>query len=124
MADLQALPAVALVDLRPGPTTPQPSYNGGPIQFAPGRRGDTGPAASVAVGDVSLGEEVSVHNSGTSSAAVLDFVIPRGAPGDQGDPGPANLVIGPDAPTPAAGASVLWLDTTGGNVTLNLVTGD
>ena len=35
-----------------------------------------------------------------------------------------NLIIGTSAPTPAVGERVLWLDTTGGNITLNLVTGD
>ena len=35
-----------------------------------------------------------------------------------------NLVIGSAAPTPLAGHQVLWLDTTGGNITLNLVTGE
>ena len=35
-----------------------------------------------------------------------------------------NLIIGTSAPTPAVGEKVLWLDTTGGNITLNLVTGD
>ena len=52
---------------------------------------------------------------------------PAGEPGDPGSPGPAgpaNLSIGSSAPTPPAGESVLWVDTTGGNVTLNLVTGD
>ena len=35
-----------------------------------------------------------------------------------------NLFIGTTTPTPSTGAKVLWLDTTGGNITLNLVTGD
>lgn len=35
-----------------------------------------------------------------------------------------NLFIGTTTPTPSTGAQVLWLDTTGGNITLNLVTGD
>ncbi len=35
-----------------------------------------------------------------------------------------NLIIGTSAPTPAQGVSVLWLDTSGGNMTLNLVTGE
>lgn len=35
-----------------------------------------------------------------------------------------NLVIGTAEPTPPAGQQVLWLDTTGGNMTLNLVTGE
>lgn len=35
-----------------------------------------------------------------------------------------NLIIGTKTPTPSIGAQVLWLDTTGGNITLNLVTGE
>lgn len=35
-----------------------------------------------------------------------------------------NLIIGVTTPTPSIGAQVLWLDTTGGNITLNLVTGE
>lgn len=35
-----------------------------------------------------------------------------------------NLIIGTSTPTPSIGAQVLWLDTTGGNITLNLVTGE
>lgn len=37
---------------------------------------------------------------------------------------PRLTVVGTVAPTPPTGVSVLWVDTTGGNVTLNLVTGD
>lgn len=36
----------------------------------------------------------------------------------------SNLVIGPTEPTPSTGQQVLWVDTSGGNVSLNLVTGD
>lgn len=35
-----------------------------------------------------------------------------------------NLAIGDVAPTPATGHTVLWVDTTSGNISLNLVTGD
>ena len=35
-----------------------------------------------------------------------------------------NLFIGTTPPTPSTGTKVLWLDTTGGNITFNLVTGD
>ena len=42
-----------------------------------------------------------------------------------GPPGPSSsLVIGDTEPTPPEGEQVLWLDTTDGDVTLNLVTGD
>lgn len=54
---------------------------------------------------------------------------PQGIQGPQGPAGPDGakgdgVVIGTIAPTPATGEQVLWVDTTGGNVTLNLVTGD
>ena len=51
---------------------------------ATGSTGATGTAATITVGSVSTGAagtDASVINSGTSSAAVLDFVIPRGADG-------------------------------------------
>jgi hypothetical protein len=62
--------------------------------------GPQGPAATIAVGTVTTGEpgtSVSVLNSGTSGAAVLDFTIPRGtvgqtgAVGPQGPPGPQGV---------------------------------
>ena len=66
---------------------------------AQGEKGDPGQAATVTVGTVSTGEpgtEASVTNAGDSSAAVFNFVIPRGeqgiqgiqgVPGEQGEPG-------------------------------------
>lgn len=55
-----------------------------------GPKGDTGTAATITVGSTSTGApgtNASVTNSGTSSAAVLDFTIPRGDKGDKGDTG-------------------------------------
>lgn len=52
-----------------------------------GDKGDLGTAASIAVGDVTTlnpGEDATVVNSGTSSAAILDFGIPEGEQGVQG----------------------------------------
>ncbi len=52
-----------------------------------GTNGNDGTAATIAVGTVTTGAagtNASVTNSGTSSAAVLDFVIPRGADGSGG----------------------------------------
>lgn len=49
-----------------------------------GPKGDTGTAATIAVGAVTTGAAgsgVSVTNSGTTSAAVFNFTIPRGDPG-------------------------------------------
>lgn len=55
-----------------------------------GEPGEAGKAATIAVGTVETGEpgtEASVTNTGTESAAVLRFVIPRGAKGEQGEKG-------------------------------------
>lgn len=63
----------------------------------PGAAGADGESATVSVGEVTTlepGSDATVTNSGTASAAVLDFGIPRGEPGPQGlqgpkgDPGP------------------------------------
>lgn len=69
-----------------------------------GPQGPQGPAATMQVGSVTTGEEgtqASVTNSGTSTAAVLDFVIPRGNTGPQGPAGPQ----GPEGPQGPAGQS-------------------
>ena len=53
---------------------------------ATGATGAAGAAATVNVGTVSTtayGNPAQVTNSGTESAAVLDFVIPQGAPGEE-----------------------------------------
>jgi hypothetical protein len=53
-----------------------------------GSKGDTGSAATVSVGSTTTGAagtNASVTNSGTSSAAVLNFTIPRGEKGETGD---------------------------------------
>ena len=53
-----------------------------------GSSGEAGTAATIEIGTVTTGEagsSATVTNSGTTSAAVFDFVIPRG---DKGDPGP------------------------------------
>ncbi|SMC80444.1 collagen-like protein [Papillibacter cinnamivorans] len=55
-----------------------------------GAAGPAGAAAAVAVGTVttlSAGASAAVSNSGTSSAAVLNFAIPQGAKGETGDTG-------------------------------------
>ncbi len=69
---------------------------GKPSQGAKGDKGDSGSpgaagtAATIEVGTVTTGEpsaSASVTNSGTTSAAKFDFVIPRGEKGDKGEKG-------------------------------------
>lgn len=57
---------------------------------ADGKDGADGAAATVTVGTVSTldaGEEATVTNAGTTSAAVFNFGIPKGEKGDKGDQG-------------------------------------
>ena len=57
---------------------------------AGGAQGDPGTAATITVGTVTTGlpgTSAGVTNTGTDSAAVLDFVIPQGEKGDPGTPG-------------------------------------
>lgn len=69
-----------------GDTGPQgPQGDAGPTG-AQGPQGDAGTAATITIGAVTTGAAgsgVVVTNSGTSTAAILNFTIPKG---DQGDP--------------------------------------
>jgi hypothetical protein len=77
----------------PGPTGPAGATGPAGSNGAAGAAGSTGPtgaAATVTVGTVTTGAagtSVAVTNSGTSSAAVLNFTIPQGAPGTGGTGG-------------------------------------
>lgn len=69
---------------------------------ADGQDGAPGQAATITVGSVSTGEpgtNASVTNSGTENAAVFDFVIPRGAPGTDGQDGQPGSAAGFGEPT-------------------------
>ena len=75
-------------DGSPGPAGPQgepgPQGPQGPAG-ASGAPGKDGAAATVTVGTVTTGEpgtDAAVTNTGTENAAVLDFVIPKGDPGN------------------------------------------
>lgn len=72
-----------------------------------GDTGDTGGAATISVGSVTTGgagTSASVDNSGTSSAAILNFTIPRGDKGEQGIQGVQGLQgVAGDAATIAVG---------------------
>jgi len=57
--------------------------------------GKRGPAGTVEVNSTTTlaeGNPASVTNSGTPSAAVLDFFIPKGDKGDKGDTGVSTFV--------------------------------
>lgn len=72
---------VVVAGSRPGPTG------------ATGPQGPTGTPATVAVGTVTTlatGQNATVSNSGTASAAVLNFGLPRGLTGETGAAGVAG----------------------------------
>ena len=80
--------------------------------------GPAGVAATIAVGNVTTltpGTNASVSNTGTTSAAVFDFGIPKGEKGDTGETGGAervaNVAAIPDSPED--GDLVLVVDSTG-----------
>ena len=62
-------------------------------QGSPGANGTNGLSATIAVGKVLTAEPGAiavVTNRGTAAAAVLDFVVPQGSPGNTGLAGPAG----------------------------------
>ena len=105
----------------PGPQGPQgepgPQGETGPqgIKGEQGPQGETGPAgapgaaATIEVGTVTTGQpgsQASVTNSGSTSAAVLNFTIPQGPQGAQGPQGIQGEqgIQGPQGPAGANGA--------------------
>ncbi len=81
-----------------------------------GLKGEPGEAATIKVGKVEAspsGSSPSVTNSGTPQNAVFDFVLPRGAQGEQGEPGKQDLFFGARSTFPQTGdASILYIDNT------------
>lgn len=80
-----------------------------------GDKGDQGEAATIQVGTVTAGEPGTVpevNNSGTESAAVFDFIIPRGEQGPPGKDGEEQVFFSAYADFPEEGdASMLYVDT-------------
>lgn len=73
-----------------GPVGPKGDTGQQGEQGPKGDKGDAGAAATITVGTTTTGpagSSANVVNSGTSSAAILDFTIPQGAKGDKGDKG-------------------------------------
>lgn len=73
-----------------------------PFQQTSGEKGEKGDAATITVGITSTGEpgtEASVTNSGTTSDAIFNFVIPRGADGAKGVDGIPGAAAGFGTPT-------------------------
>ena len=82
---------------------------------ATGATGSAGAAATVAVGTTttgSAGTSASVSNSGTSSAATLNFTIPRGDTGAKGDKGDTGST-GATGATGSAATVAVGTTTTG-----------
>ena len=88
-----------------------------------GATGAAGTAATIKIGTVTTGAagtSAKVVNSGTTSAAVLDFTIPQGAKGDKGDTGTAATIEVGTVTTGAAGSSASVTNSgTASNVVLN-----
>lgn len=92
-----------------------------------GVQGIPGEAATIQIGTVTSGDTPSVINSGTSQAAVFDFVLQQGLKGEQGVQGPEGPAgpqgtQGPEGPAGKDGLtiSVNGVQQVNGNVTLAL----
>jgi hypothetical protein len=86
-----------------------------------GARGAAGTSATVAVGTTTTGAagtNASVTNSGTTSAAVFNFTIPRGDTGATGSTGPAgpNSVTSATTSDGTANLSIADLEVVGGEI--------
>lgn len=85
--------------------------NTGGLRGEKGEKGDAGTAATITVGNTTTGNpgtNANVVNTGTSSAAVLDFTIPKGAKGDPGDPGTAaTIAVGTTSTLPAGSSATV-----------------
>ena len=78
------------------------------VEIIGGSAGPPGAAATIAVGTTTTldaGNPATVSNSGTSSAAVFDFGIPKGPKGDPGAAGTTATVAAGTTTTLAAGSS-------------------
>lgn len=91
-----------------GPTGPRGEVGPQGEQGIQGEKGVSGQAATIELGTINTGDagsDVIITNSGTTTAAVWNITIPRGAPGapgakgDRGDAGPT----GPQGPAGAKG---------------------
>ena len=83
-----------------------------------GPQGPAGQAATIQIGSVSSGDAPAVTNSGTETAAVLDFVLQQGPAGPQGPQGPkgeqgAKGDIGPQGPAGPSKQGVAVPDVSG-----------
>lgn len=81
----------------------------------PGKDGEPGAAATIEVGTVEAGQpgaDPQVTNSGSSTAAVFNFVLPRGETGPAGADGKEQVYFGAFADFPTTGNSeMLYVDT-------------
>lgn len=92
--------------------------NVGQIQGPQGPQGVPGAAATVTVGTTQTGDagtDATVTNAGTTSAAVLNFVVPRGEKGDTGAAGP-GVSVGSGAPSEPGQTGECYIDVTTGNL--------
>ena len=83
-----------------------------------GEKGDPGDAATVSVGTTTTAEpgtQASVQNTGTTSAAVLSFTIPKGEKGDTGAAGP-GVSVGSGAPSGEGQTGECYIDVATGQL--------
>lgn len=111
-AGLDGLPGKDGTDGLPGTNGRDGSDGIDGIDGLPGGKGDKG----------DKGDKGEDGTNGTNGRDGIDGI--DGFDGDQGEPGRPGIHVSPTPPTLASGVSILWIDTSNGNISLNLVTGD
>lgn len=87
-------------------------------QGDPGPKGDPGAAATVTVGTTQTGDpgsQATVQNGGTTSAAILNFTIPKGEKGETGAAGP-GVSVGSGVPSSPGQNGECYIDVTTGQL--------
>jgi hypothetical protein len=109
-----------------GPEGPQGPAGPQGLTGAQGLQGATGAQGSQGLQGIQGIQGLTGATGATGSQGPAGPTGPTGATGATGPAGADGdgVVIGSTEPTLATGVQVLWVDTTGGNVSLNLVTGD
>lgn len=123
------LPAGSAPTVTNSGTTTDAVFNFGIPKGDKGDKGDTGTpgsAATISVGTTTTGDagtSASVTNSGTSSAAVFNFTIPRGAAGQNGADGEdgesATITVGTTTTLPAGSSATVTNTGTSSAAVLN-----
>lgn len=126
-----ATPSLSIGTVSEGPTsvniTGTAEYPVLNFTLEKGDKGDTGSSGTVAVGTTTTlpsGSQATVNNVGTATAAILDFGIPTGPQGPQGNPTTVNGKSGNNVTLYGSDIALSSLDNTKVDAAIGTLTSD